>query len=89
MLSFASHRDVKIFSKGAGSNPQLWGVMVSMNKNILNFYFVGYTYNILKFKLTPSEDASVLEIRRRLERMGTGTGTYLAVPKILPFSLKI
>ena len=29
MLSFANNKPVKIFSKGAGSNPDLWGVMVS------------------------------------------------------------
>ena len=28
MLSFANNKPVKIFSKGAGSNPDLWGVMV-------------------------------------------------------------
>jgi len=28
MLSFANNKPVKIFSKGAGSNPNLWGVMV-------------------------------------------------------------
>ena len=29
MLSFANNKPVKIFSKGAGSNPDLWGVVVS------------------------------------------------------------
>ena len=29
MLSFSNNKPVKIFSKGAGSNPDLWGVMVS------------------------------------------------------------
>ena len=29
MLSFSNNKPVKIFSKGAGSNPNLWGVMVS------------------------------------------------------------
>ena len=28
MLSFSNNKPVKIFSKGAGSNPDLWGVMV-------------------------------------------------------------
>jgi hypothetical protein len=28
MLSFANNKPVKIFSKGAGTNPNLWGVMV-------------------------------------------------------------
>ena len=30
MLSFPAHQEVKIFSKGAGTNPDLWGVMVSI-----------------------------------------------------------
>ena len=32
MLSFANNKPVKIFSKGAGSNPDLWGVMVSRQR---------------------------------------------------------
>ena len=28
MLSFSNNKQVKIFSKGAGSRPELWGVMV-------------------------------------------------------------
>jgi hypothetical protein len=34
MLSFDSNRHVKIFSKEAGSNPHLWGVMVSLFTNL-------------------------------------------------------
>ena len=29
MLSFKTNKEVKIFSKGAGTKPELWGVMVS------------------------------------------------------------
>ena len=34
MLSFANNKPVKIFSKGAGSNPDLWGVMVSRQSDL-------------------------------------------------------
>jgi len=34
MLSFANNKPVKIFSKGAGTNPDLWGVMVRNNQSI-------------------------------------------------------
>ena len=37
MLSFANNKPVKIFSKGAGSNPDLWGVMVSSVDKILAY----------------------------------------------------
>ena len=30
LLSFEPNREVKIFSKDAGSNPNLWGVVVSL-----------------------------------------------------------
>ena len=33
MLSFANNKPVKIFSKGAGSNPELWGVMVRSRRS--------------------------------------------------------
>lgn len=50
MLSFANNKPVKIFSKGAGSNPDLWGVMVSSvdKKNWHEFYN-------LNFRLTEDE----------------------------------
>ena len=35
MLSFANNKPVKIFSKGAGSNPDLWGVMVSRQISLI------------------------------------------------------
>ena len=35
MLSFANNKPVKIFSKGAGTNPDLWGVMVRNQSGIL------------------------------------------------------
>ena len=46
MLSFANNKPVKIFSKGAGSNPDLWGVMVSylslsFHINCLFFTYIG------------------------------------------------
>ena len=35
MLSFANNKPVKIFSKGASSNPDLWGVMVSRQISLI------------------------------------------------------
>ena len=40
MLSFANNKPVKIFSKGAGSNPDLWGVMVSSVDKILAYILI-------------------------------------------------
>ena len=34
MLSFPPNKELKIFSKGAGSNPDLWGVMVSSQPTV-------------------------------------------------------
>merc|ERR1712142_1387406 len=36
MLSFANNKPVKIFSKGAGSNPNLWGVMIDGKRGYVN-----------------------------------------------------
>merc|ERR1712002_519547 len=36
MLSFANNKPVKIFSKGAGSNPDLWGVMIDGRRGYIN-----------------------------------------------------
>merc|ERR1712045_575604 len=36
MLSFANNKPVKIFSKGAGSNPDLWGVMIDGRRGYVN-----------------------------------------------------
>merc|ERR1711899_165279 len=36
MLSFANNKPVKIFSKGAGSNPDLWGVMIDGRRGYAN-----------------------------------------------------
>merc|ERR1719300_1952224 len=36
MLSFANNKPVKIFSKGTGSNPDLWGVMVDGRRGYIN-----------------------------------------------------
>merc|ERR1711892_688828 len=36
MLSFANNKPVKIFSKGAGTNPDLWGVMIDGKRGYVN-----------------------------------------------------
>merc|ERR1712223_1830777 len=36
MLNFANNKPVKIFSKGAGSNPNLWGVMIDGRRGYVN-----------------------------------------------------
>merc|ERR1711892_210179 len=36
MLSFANNKPVKIFSKGAGSNQNLWGVMIDGRRGYVN-----------------------------------------------------
>ena len=46
MLSFANNKPVKIFSKGAGSNPDLWGVMVSRQSDLSAQSNVCFTFQI-------------------------------------------
>ena len=43
MLSFANNKPVKIFSKGSGSNPDLWGVMVRTGVCFVTFCYASVT----------------------------------------------
>ena len=52
MLNFANNKPVKIFSKGAGSNPDLWGVMV----RLFIWDNASYLTNCPMFRLTAAGD---------------------------------
>ena len=46
MLSFANNKPVKIFSKGAGSNPDLWGVMVGLRIYSRSGFLLSICFNL-------------------------------------------
>merc|ERR1711976_1155823 len=63
MLSFSNNKPVKIFSKGAGSNPDLWGVMIDGRRGYVNKGHVQETrvhHKNLEFKV-PTEFYKVEE----------------------------
>ena len=56
MLNFANNKPVKIFSKGAGSNPDLWGVMVRLLIGILDLASYHTNCPMTMFRLTVAGD---------------------------------